>query len=120
VVIHQNKLSALPTIYYDRDLAQRYIGDTPGSPEDTLALPTQQALGLLADACVQAASQGSVRVWWVVFDFAEAQYAESNRPEYQRATDWLNAHYTAASTQTFNDLDVILFTNPHGDLSPTC
>ncbi len=120
VIIHQNKLSALPTIFYDRDHNQRYIGDMPGSSEDTLALPTQQSLNLLADACVQSASQGSSRIWWVTFDFAQQQYAAANRPEYQQALDWLNAHYTAVSTQKFNDLDVTLFADPHGDLSPSC
>jgi 4-amino-4-deoxy-L-arabinose transferase-like glycosyltransferase len=120
VIIHQNKLSALPMIYADRSLPQHFIGDTPGSPEDTLALPTQEALKIMADECIQSASRGSSRIWWVIFDFAEKQYADANRPEFQRAADWLNGHYTLVSTQKFNDLDVILFADPHGDLSPSC
>lgn len=120
VVIHQNKLTALPGIYADRSLLQRFIGDLPGSPEDTLALPTQQILGLLADDCVQAAAGGSRRIWWVVFTSAEQQYREAERPEYQQALDWLNAHYTPDSGSRFNDLEVHLFANPRGDLSPEC
>jgi uncharacterized membrane protein len=120
VVIHQNKLSALPTVYYDRTLPQRYLGDAPGSPEDTLALPTQQALKLPADACAGAAAVGAQRVWWVTFGFAEKQYAEARRPEFQSALDWLNAHYTAGETQHFNDLDVTLFSDPRGTWGADC
>lgn len=120
VVVHQNKLTALPVIYYQRDLQQRFIGDKPGSSSDTLALPTQQSLNILADSCAQAAAQGAKRIWWVIFDFAAEQYASQNRPEYQRAVDWLEAHYTRASTQKFNDLDLVLYTDPLGDLSPIC
>jgi 4-amino-4-deoxy-L-arabinose transferase-like glycosyltransferase len=122
VVIHQNKLSALPTIYYGRMLPQRYIGDTPGSPEDTLALPTQQALKLPADACARAAAVGAKRVWWVVFSFAEQQYngATPPRREFNQAVSWLNAHYTAGETQHFNDLDVTLYSDPRGTWGADC
>ena len=115
VVVHQNKLSALPTIYYGRDLEQRYIGDAPGSSQDTLARPTQEALHLLAVDCVQAASEGAQRVWWVTFDFAQAAYAAANRPEFRQAQDWLDAHYTMESSMTFNDLKVQLYANPAVD-----
>ncbi|MBZ0299689.1 MAG: glycosyltransferase family 39 protein [Anaerolineae bacterium] len=111
VVVHQNKLTALPMMYYGRDLTQRYLGDLPGSSQDTLALPTQETLGLLADTCVQAAAQGS-RVWWTVFDFAADQYAAVNRTDYADAVNWLDAHFIQADAQRFNDLDIILYTDP--------
>jgi len=120
VVVHQNKLSALPSIYYARDLSQRYLGDIPGSPEDTLAFPTQQSLGLLADACVQSAARGAGRLWWVTFDFVEAQYQGTNRSELRQALDWLNAHYTQSDVQQFNDLEITLYTDPRGDLTGDC
>jgi hypothetical protein len=120
VVVHQSKLSALPTVYYGRDLNQRFLRDLPGSGEDTLALPTQEALGLLADTCVQFAARDAQRIWWVTFDFAEAQYEGSNRPEYRQSLDWLDEHYAVSNTQQFNDLDVALYTNPHGDLKGDC
>jgi hypothetical protein len=120
VVVHQSKLSALSTVYYVRDLNQRFLRDLPGSGEDTLALPTQEALGLLADVCVQFAAHGAQRIWWVTFDFAEAQFEGSNRPEYRQSLDWLDKHYTVSDTEQFNDLDVVLYTNPHGDLKGNC
>ncbi|MEO8610046.1 MAG: glycosyltransferase family 39 protein, partial [Chloroflexota bacterium] len=121
VIVHQNKLSALPTVYYARDLNQRFLGDLPGSSEDTLALPTQQALGLLADACVQLAGRGAQRIWWVTFDFVEAQYKGSNRlEELQQSLDWLDEHYARSDEQHFNDLDLVLYTDPQGDLKGDC
>jgi hypothetical protein len=120
VIVHQNKLTALPGIYYQRDLAQYFIGDKAGSSDDTLALPTQKALNIFADACVQSAAHEGKRVWWVVFEQAEAQYKSANRPEYAEAVGWLNTHYTAAPTQKFNDLDIVLYSDPHGDLGGTC
>lgn len=108
VVIHQNKLTALPMVYYGRDLEQRFLADAPGSSEDTLALPTQESLGLLADVAIADAAGDARRVWWVSFDFAGVQYARAGRPEYQDAADWLAAHYTAGQPLAWNDLVVVL------------
>lgn len=120
VVIHPNKLTALPSVYYERILPQHYLADAPGSPEDTLALPTQQSLDLLADACAQAASSQASRVWWLTFDFAADQYSAQNRPEFARAQQWLDDHYTALQTQHFNDLELILYDDRRGSWSPVC
>lgn len=107
VIVHQDKLTALPMVYYDRDLPQRYLRDLPGSGDDTLALPTQQVLGLLADETVEQAAQGARRVWWVVFEFAERQYAAAGRPELREAVAWLDEHYHEAGRWTFNDLVLV-------------
>lgn len=120
VVVHQNKLTALPGIYYQPDLPQYFIGDKAGSSDDTLALPTQKTLNIMADACVQAAAHQGNRVWWVVFDFAKDQYASAGRTELADAETWLNEHYTATTIQKFNDLDVVLYHDAHGDLGGTC
>ncbi len=120
VIVHQNKLTALPGIYYQRDLPQYFIGDKSGSSDDTLALPTQKALNIFADSCVQAAAHQGQRVWWVVFDQAAAQYASAGRTELADAEAWLNEHYTATTIQKFNDLDVVLYRDAHGDLGGDC
>ncbi len=120
VVVHQNKLTALPGIYYQRDLPQYFIADKAGSSDDTLALPTQKALNISADACVQSAAHQGKRVWWMVFDFAKAQYASVGRTELADSETWLTGHYTAASTEKFNDLDVVLYGDAHGDLGGDC
>jgi mannosyltransferase len=113
VVIHEDKISALPMIYYDRALPQRYLADPLGSPEDTLALPTQQALGLVADNCVQIPSRGKQRVWFVEFAFTRDQYERAGRlNEYTRSVDWLDTHFARKEKHSFNDLDIILYSEP--------
>jgi hypothetical protein len=67
VIVHSNKLTFFPTHYYDRTLPQSFIADEPGSRSDTLAYPTQQALGLFATPDVETAVQGHERVWFVIF-----------------------------------------------------
>lgn len=120
VVVHQNKLSALPSIFYDRDLTQRYLADIPGSSEDTLALPTQESLQLMADACIQSASRDGQRIWFVVFADAERQYEESDRPEYRETIAWLNTNYALVEQQQFNDLNLYLFDSRAVERSTEC
>jgi uncharacterized membrane protein len=110
VVVHHSKLSALPMRVYDPALPQHYLLDAPGSSEDTLALPTQEAIRFLGDACISAAANGAERVWFVVFPRALAQAESMGREDMLAPYRWLQQHYTLTSQQTFNDLDVLLFT----------
>ncbi|GIV82124.1 MAG: hypothetical protein KatS3mg051_1478 [Anaerolineae bacterium] len=116
VVVHGNKITALPMLYYGRDVAQHYVRDIPGSGSDTLALPTQQVLGALADGCVAEAAQGAPRVWYVAFDRLEEEMGEliAEKPDYVRydALAWLRQHYTLQGTTAFHDLLVYQFVEP--------
>ncbi len=106
-VIHANKLTMLPMFYYNRSLSQRYIADVPGSGEDTLALPTQQTLHLIADESVQTAAAGSHRIWFVIFREQIDQLGGVS-PDVQ----WLDDHYRRLLTQPFNDLLIYLYEPP--------
>jgi hypothetical protein len=119
VIVHGNKITALPMVYYDRQLAQQYVRDIPGSGSDTLATPTQQALGLLADECVAQAAGGAPRVWYVTFQKLEQEMDDlvQDDPDNIRydSLRWLRAHYTQNLIRTFNDLNVYLFTSPDAE-----
>src|SRR5262249_17747523 len=106
-VIHGNKLTMLPMFYYNRALPQHYIRDIPGSGEDTLAPATQEVLHLLADDCVASATQGSPRLWFVVFQ-EQIDQVGGNSPELA----WLNAHYHREQSVTFHDLLLFLYDQP--------
>jgi mannosyltransferase len=110
VIVHDNKLSFFPSYYYDPTLRQEYIGDIPGSSTDTLALPTQQALGLLAQVDVQHAVDDSRRVWFVVFQRALDEALELGAENPSKA--WLDAHYRLADTVVYRDLRVCLYERP--------
>jgi len=105
VIVHSNKLTFFPTHYYDRSLPQEFIADEPGSPSDTLAYPTQQALGLFATSDIATATLGHERVWYLVFRRAIDEYRAAGYPDHpQRA--WLEQYYTLVSVTSFHDLDV--------------
>lgn len=115
-IIHGNKITMLPMVYYDRELAQHYVRDIPGSGSDTLAVPTQEALELLAHECVAAASAGAPRVWYVALEqFEEEMVAlvddDPANGQYD-SLSWLRAHYRERDVIRFSDLNVYLFTDP--------
>ncbi len=107
VIVHENKLSFFPSHYYDRGLVQEYVGDAPGSPTDTLALPTQQVLGLLAQSNIAQATAGAQRVWFVVFQRSLDEAAELGLEHASKA--WLDREYRLTHLETFNDLLVCLY-----------
>lgn len=112
LVVHQSKLSALPMIYYDPNVPQVVIADAPGSPEDTLAPPTREVLGVEAVGCVQLIGARADRVWYVTFSSLLAQSEAAGRTDVRTTVDWLTTHYTLQARHTVHDLDVLLFANP--------
>jgi mannosyltransferase len=107
VVIHDNKLSFFPSHYYDRSLPQEYIGDAPGSATDTLALPTQKVLGLMAQPDVAHAVGRSSRIWFVVFQRALDEAQEMGAANASKS--WLDTHYQVMTEVTFRDLRLLLY-----------
>jgi hypothetical protein len=125
MIVHGNKITALPMIYYQRHLPQRYVRDIPGSGSDTLAVPTQKTLRRLADECVGVAAGGASQVWYVAFDKLEEEMAQlvSDDPANAQydSLGWLQAHYSEAGVKHFNDLGVYRFENPDAEaLRATC
>ncbi len=118
-IVHGNKITALPMVYYGRDLTQQYVRDIPGSGSDTLAVPTQLALGLLADECAAQAAGGAPRVWYVAFEQLEDEMIDLEEDDPANAQydalRWLRRHYVETAKTAFNDLDVYLFTTPDAD-----
>ncbi len=108
VILHSNKLSFFPMHYYDRTLPQTFLADRPGSGSDTLALPTQKVLGFFAVNEIESATQGSGRVWLIVFDRAIEEVAPEPHPHLA----WLEAHYAQKSVWRVDDLAVYEFVRP--------
>ncbi|MGC8878559.1 MAG: glycosyltransferase family 39 protein [Anaerolineae bacterium] len=114
IIVHSNKLSFFPTHYYDRMLPQSFVADPPGSPSDTLAYPTQEALGLFAAPDMATAVRGHERVWFVIFHRAVEEYRAAGYTDHPHRL-WLEQRYSLVSLHAFGDLDVagyILRTSP--------
>jgi len=111
VIIHSTKLSMLPSVYFDRTLPQTYIADPPGSAGDTLALATQQSLGLLAQPDIQTAAGEAPRVWFIIFNDANFPINNGGLPRHPQLT-WLMQHYTEVEERSWGELRVFLFAKP--------
>ncbi|HVO41488.1 MAG TPA: glycosyltransferase family 39 protein [Aggregatilineales bacterium] len=108
-IVHANKITMLPMVYYDRlnhsdPIPARYVDDVAGTGTDTLARPTQEVIHLLADPDLPTAAQGASRLWYVIFD---RQLSQGNTPA---DMDWLEGHYQRVSVTSFNDLLIYLYT----------
>lgn len=108
VIVHSNKLTFMPAHYYARSLPQEFIADEPGSPSDTLAYPTQQALGLFATPDMAAATQGHGRVWFVIFRRAIDEYRAAGYADHPHRA-WLESNYNRVNQISFNDLELYLY-----------
>ncbi|HCC78482.1 MAG TPA: hypothetical protein DEP80_02605 [Anaerolineae bacterium] len=108
IIIHSSKLTLLPAVYYDRDFPQVFIADQLGSGVDTLALATQQVLGLEARADMEGAVGKAGRIWFIIFDQSIQEYTQAGEQTHPQLS-WLTAHYSLLKIQKFGDLGVYLF-----------
>ncbi len=103
VIVHDNKLSYFPAQVYDPDLPQVFLPDIEGSHNQTLAIPTQQAMNIFPMVDLEQAVVGAKRVWFVVFERAEVEYLAlglAEHPELSRLAE----KFTFQEKYTFNDL----------------
>jgi 4-amino-4-deoxy-L-arabinose transferase-like glycosyltransferase len=103
-LVHTNKLTFFPMHVYAPDLAGEFLADRPGSPEDTLALPTQEALGIFAAPTMAEAAGEAERVWLIYFT-EETEQMEGQHP----ALAWLEGGFVEVEQERFNDLVVALY-----------
>jgi 4-amino-4-deoxy-L-arabinose transferase-like glycosyltransferase len=107
-IIHSNKLTMLPMVYYDRDLPQRYVADPHGSGSDTLALPTQRVLGLVADPGLQSAVGDAKRVWFVIFSQAIEEYTVEGYKSHPHLV-WLEENFALDWIETWVDIQLYVY-----------
>jgi 4-amino-4-deoxy-L-arabinose transferase-like glycosyltransferase len=107
VVVHTNKLTYFPMRYYAPDLPCVFLADPPGSPQDTLAYPTQEALGIFATLTITEAVGQAGQVWLVYFprEMEEVQALGTEHP----ALAWLEGRFVEARQERFSDLVVTLY-----------
>ena len=107
VIVHASKMSMLPTMFFDRTLSQEYIDDPAGSGQDTLALPTQQVLGIQGQSNIESAVHDAKRVWLVLFERDRAGFEADPQPE--SIFQYLDVNYSLESIETWDGLRVLLY-----------
>ncbi len=108
LILHSNKLTALPLMYYAPELPQSYLPDPPGSGSDTLAPATQHVLELMAEAGIETATDGSERVWFILFEKAIEEFRQAGFATHPQL-DWLDQRYTRVQVESFEDLRLYLY-----------
>ncbi len=103
LILHSNKLSVFPAIYYDRPLEQHFLADPPGSTTDTLAPATQDVLGLHASPSLEAATLHAKHIWFVIFQKSIDEAIAAKLPTHPDIT-WLDGHFHRQHVETWGSL----------------
>jgi hypothetical protein len=101
VIVHSNKMSFMPAVYFNRTLKQQFIGDPQGGVDDTLAPATQQVLGIEETPSLEIATSGAKRVWFIT---------SKNGLDLQADLDWLDNHSRLVSKETWGPILLYLYT----------
>jgi hypothetical protein len=109
VVIHSNKLTYLPSFYFDRELPQSYVIDPPGSSTDTLSPATRKILYLTAQENMETALTNADRVWFVIFQQSIDEFTAKDYETHPNI-EYLNANFILTSKEDFDDVRLYLFT----------
>jgi 4-amino-4-deoxy-L-arabinose transferase-like glycosyltransferase len=108
LILHSNKLSLLPAIYFDRGLKQEFLADQPASGSDTLAPATQQVLGIIESASLETATAGNRRVWFIIFQ-KELDESTSSGLSGDPHLAWLDGNFQLENMETWGPLQVYIY-----------
>ncbi len=107
-IVHSNKMTMLSAVYYDRHLSQSYVADVPGSGSDTLALPTQQVLELIADPDIETAVGNASQVWFIIFSRAIQEYQAADYSTHPHIT-WLEENFVLEQVDSWGDIQLYVY-----------
>jgi len=101
-VVHTNKLTYFPMLVYGPQLDGVFLADPAGAPQDTLAYPTQEALGIFATQTLDEALESATRVWLITFEREIAEVERSSGNHY--VLEHIQADYQLVDEWHFDDL----------------
>lgn len=108
-IIHSNKLTYLPSFYFDRKGPQSYLVDPPGSSIDTLSPATQNILHLAAQENMETASSGGTRIWFIIYQQSMDEF-KSQGFQTHPDIEYLNANFILTSAEVFDDVRLYIYT----------
>jgi hypothetical protein len=108
IIIHSNKLSYLPALYFDSTLSQGFVIDPPGSTIDTLAPATREVLNLNEYATIEEATFNSTRIWFIIYQRSIDEFASNNRAKHPHL-EFLDASFTLLINETWEDINLLLY-----------
>lgn len=108
VIIHSNKLTFLPAIFFESELPHEFIGDLPGSRVDTLAPATQEVLGIQGQPDIETAIGNAERVWYVIYERSLEEYKARGLLTHPDL-EYLGSRYALEVQETWDGLQVYLY-----------
>ena len=108
IIVHDNKLSFFPCRYYSKDINQVFLGDEPGSSNDTLAEGSQIAMNLFPKKDVFQAVDGYDTVYFIYFDEVELEYESIGYNEHPNL-EKLEQAYSLIDKKSFNDINLVKY-----------
>ena len=111
VIIHSNKLTYMPSYYFDRNLTQSFLIDPPGSPTDTLSEVTLEILHISDQKEIEIASANARRLWFIIFIQSLDEF-KSQGFQTHPDLDYLKNNFILTSAETFDDVRLYLYTRP--------
>jgi 4-amino-4-deoxy-L-arabinose transferase-like glycosyltransferase len=108
IIIHSNKLSYLPSFYFDRALPQTYIADLHGSGTDTLSSATRKIMGLNVQENIESAAANAGRVWFIIYE-QSINESKSQGLETHPHLAYLNQRFTLESVITWDGIQVFIY-----------
>jgi hypothetical protein len=109
VVIHSNKLSYLPALYFSPVAPHGYIADSAGSPTDTLAPATQEILQIQAYDSIQTATLDKNRLWFIIYQQSIDEFTSKGYKTHPQL-EYLNNNFILRSTTAFDDIRLYIYT----------
>jgi mannosyltransferase len=103
LVLHSNKLTALPAYYYASGIPAIFLADPPGSGTDTLSLQTANILGVVSSPAIDSAAGNASVIWFILFKQEIEEYTQagfSGQPD----LEWLSQNYVFDFTETWGDV----------------
>lgn len=107
IILHANKLTALPIYYFAPRLPNRFLADPAGAQTDTLSNITQNIIGLEESVDIESATQGASRVYLILFKRDIDEYRSAGIDEHPSIV-WLKNKGKLLKTNQI--ADIILFT----------
>lgn len=111
IIVHSNKLTALPLVYHAPSLPQTFINDPPNSGTDTLAESTRQVLGVTSAASLETAAINKTRLWLVIFEKSIQEYQQAGYATHPHLA-WLEEHAYLQEMHPFGEVYFYLYTKP--------
>jgi uncharacterized membrane protein len=108
IIVHSNKLTYLPSFYFNKNLPQGFIIDTPNSNTDTLAPATREILQLTEYHSIKDATNSASRIWFIIYEESINEYILNSYPTHPHI-DYLDNHFSLVSIKQLDSVQVFLY-----------